>query len=529
MPAPIGPAPIWMALPPEVHSTLLRTGPGPGALSAAADAWRMLSDEYRAAAVELAAVVSQTCATAWEGVGADAYAAAHGPYLIWLTDTAAAAAAAGAQLEAAAAAHASALAAMPTMAELTANRTTHAALVATNFFGVNTIPIAVNEADYARMWIQAATTMATYEAVASAAVSATPRTVAPPPILGAGTGESATAAITGAHVTAELRAAESRTLLDEINELIDRLFAPLFPPGFADALPDGLLGTLLAPLLPGATGDGPPMATIMSFLLMGLSNPAYLFPVLVYLLFTGVVHTTVAVSGMLAQLVPLMPALLPVAVAALGGLAGVWAGLSGLAGLAGLTAVPAADGGASAAPVPAGGPSLPSGSSAPPAPTGSAAPTTGTAPGGAGSPPPAGHSVPPAPHSAPPVGTSGPPYLIAAQPAPGVARRSAGARRAASIVEPAGSAAAAAAARESAPIRRRRGQKDGLHGHRHEHQQPASMSAATAPSAAGVRVLGGAGRISRTRGSVPHAEITPGDPTEPSSPTDRAHRPAEPN
>src|ERR1700757_5160182 len=173
-------APIWMASPPEVHSALLSSGPGPGSLLSAATAWTSLSVEYASAAEELSALLASAQAGAWEGPSAESYVAAHAPYLAWLTQASADSAAAAAQHETAATAYTAALAAMPTLPELGTNHIVHGVLLATNFFGINTIPIALNEADYVRMWIQAATTMAIYQAFSSTAQAATPQTTPAP-------------------------------------------------------------------------------------------------------------------------------------------------------------------------------------------------------------------------------------------------------------------------------------------------------------------------------------------------------------
>lgn len=161
---------------------------------AAAEAWRALAVQYAEAATELVAYLATVQSGIWQGVSAEEYVAAHQPFLAWLTQTSELAQRAALSHDAAAAGYAAALATMPTLAELAANHAVHGALVATNFLGINTIPIAVNEADYVRMWLQAATTMSVYEAMAAESVASTPSADPAPQIMSADSGVTARAA-----------------------------------------------------------------------------------------------------------------------------------------------------------------------------------------------------------------------------------------------------------------------------------------------------------------------------------------------
>ena len=167
------------ALPPEINSGRMYTGPGCGSMLAAAAAWDGLAADLHSTAASYQSVISDLTGAAWLGPASVAMTAAATPYVSWLTATAALSEQAATQARAAAAAYEAAFAMTVPPPMIAANRAQLMSLIATNILGQNTPAIAATEAAYGEMWAQDAGAMYEY-AGASAAASALPPFTAPP-------------------------------------------------------------------------------------------------------------------------------------------------------------------------------------------------------------------------------------------------------------------------------------------------------------------------------------------------------------
>lgn len=159
----------YAGFPPEVNSGLMYSGAGAGPLMAAAAAYNNLASELSTAAAQYESIVTTLTTEQWTGAGSTSAAAAAQQNVGWLTSTAATLEQAGIQAAASAAAYEAAFTATVPPPVIAANRALLAALVATNFLGINTPAIMATEAQYMEMWVQDVIAMTTYQASAAAA------------------------------------------------------------------------------------------------------------------------------------------------------------------------------------------------------------------------------------------------------------------------------------------------------------------------------------------------------------------------
>lgn len=156
--------PTWTALPPEVNTGRLMAGAGPAPMLQAAAGWEAFAVLLETQADELAASLANL-SSLWSGSASETAVAATMPMVVWLRTTSAQAMKRSLQAANQASSYTLAMATTPPLPEIEQNHITHGVLEATNFLGVNTVPIGVNEFDYfVRMWNQAAAAMDVYQA-----------------------------------------------------------------------------------------------------------------------------------------------------------------------------------------------------------------------------------------------------------------------------------------------------------------------------------------------------------------------------
>ncbi|WP_083154483.1 PPE family protein [Mycobacterium persicum] len=188
------------AIPPEINSARIYSGPGSGPLIAAATGWDTLAAELAAASAGYVSVISELTSSQWLGPASTAMAATIVPHQVWISATARNAELTGMQARAAAAAFETAHAMTVPPPVVAANRSVLQTLIATNFFGQNTPAIASTEFHYAEMWAQDAAAMYGYAASCASASTLTPFTA--PPRTADSDGPARQAAAVGSTVSA---------------------------------------------------------------------------------------------------------------------------------------------------------------------------------------------------------------------------------------------------------------------------------------------------------------------------------------
>ncbi|WIM90424.1 PPE family protein [Candidatus Mycobacterium wuenschmannii] len=271
------------ALPPEINSGRMYSGPGSAPLRTASAAWNLLAAELDSAAIQYQNTINVLSDDDWRGPTSATMAAAVAPYIAWMTAAGAQAEQAAAQASAAATAFETAFALMIPPPVIAANRAQLAMLVATNVIGQNTAAIAATEALYGEMWAQDAGAMYGYAGSSATATKVKPFTQPPETsnpaaqaLQGSAVSQSQ-AASTGTGVQSQLQ-----QVLSNVPSSLQQLTSPI-PAAATPAAPNdfGFLGQLLN-FLDGA--DGNSIGTFLNssltngFVSAGYTSPALIAP-----------------------------------------------------------------------------------------------------------------------------------------------------------------------------------------------------------------------------------------------------------
>ncbi|HEY1839196.1 MAG TPA: PPE family protein [Mycobacterium sp.] len=243
----------FAAMPPEINSARMYTGPGSGPMMAAAAAWNSTAADLSTTAAGSQSVISELAGGEWLGPSSLAMASAVQPYIEWMETTAGELAQAATQAMASAAAYETAFAMTVPPPVISANRTQLAALVATNLLGQNTPAIMATEALYGEMWAQDAAAMYGYAGSSASAAALSPLT--PPPLTNHPGGQGAQSAAVAQGAATNAQAAGLQGLVSNTPNAMQSLATPLaaaaadnpiddfFANSLVSQIPNGIIDT----------------------------------------------------------------------------------------------------------------------------------------------------------------------------------------------------------------------------------------------------------------------------------------------
>jgi PPE-repeat protein len=231
-------------LPPEVNSGRMYSGPGPGPLLAASEAWDGLAAELSLAASGYGSALAELTSNSWVGPTSVAMMSAVTPYIDWLTSTGAQAEETANHARAAVSAYEAAFAMTVPPPAIAANRALLAALVATNFFGQNTPAIMMTEALYVEMWAQDAAAMYGYAGASLVASQVTPFVQPPQTTSPDGTSSQADAVAKAAATPASQAATVAQNAVSSAPTTTTQTVASTALPAATTAPPNTFIGWL---------------------------------------------------------------------------------------------------------------------------------------------------------------------------------------------------------------------------------------------------------------------------------------------